>query len=155
MNTTSTKWLNVRDDTSTICGLLSERLRLLDSLAVELRACSNAMVALDLDGIHHRVARQEQICGQIRSVDREIELLQQRWSAAEREECIPAAKDLLTRISSAQTEVRRLNSSHSALLRRSRRTLRAMMNFVNFYGGRYEVRPEAAAEPAPTELARV
>jgi len=145
----------VIDDTSTICDLLSERLKLLDSLAVELRACSNAMVALDLDAIHHRVAQQERICGQIRSVDREIELLQQRWSAAEREHSITAAKDLLTRISSAQTEVRRLNTAHSALLRRSRRTLRAMMNFVNFYGGRYEVHPEATVEPTPTELARV
>ncbi len=143
------------DDPSTICDLLSERLKLLDSLAVELRACSNAMVALDLDGIHHRVAQQEQICGQIRSVDREIEFLQQRWSAAEREQAVPAAKDLLTRISSAQTEVRRLNTAHSALLRRSRRTLRAMMNFVNFYGGRYEAHSEATVDSAPTELARV
>jgi hypothetical protein len=145
----------VIDDPSTICDLLGERLKLLDSLAVELRACGNAMVALDLDGIHRRVAQQEQICGQIRSVDREIELLQQRWSAAEREQSIPAAKDLLTRITSAQTEVRRLNTEHSALLRRSRRTLRAMMNFVNFYGGRYEVHSEPTVEPAPTELARV
>lgn len=145
----------MKDDTSTICGLLGERLRLLDSLAVELRACSNAMVALDLDGIHHRVAQQEQICQQIRSVDREIGVLQQRWSAGEKEQALPAAKDLLGRISCAQAEVRRLNSAHAALLRRSRRTLRAMMNFVNFYGGRYEVNRETAVAATPTELARV
>jgi len=149
----------VKDDTFAISGLLGERLRLLDSLAVELRACSNAMVALDLDAIHQRVAQQEQVCQQIRSVDREIEVLQQRWSDEERSEVLPAVKDLLGRISTAQTEVRRLNSAHAALLRRSRRTLRAMMNFVNFYGGRYQVKRAAAVPPTPTstptELARV
>ena len=152
------KWPNVQDSASTISELLGERLRLLDSLAVELRGCSNAMVALDLDGIHQRVAQQEQICQQIRSVDREIDVLQQRWSADERSEALPAVKDLLGRISTAQTEVRRLNSAHAALLRRSRRTLRAMMNFVNFYGGRYEANRKVVApppEPNPTELARV
>jgi hypothetical protein len=145
----------VKDDTSRICDLLGERLRLLDSLAVELRACSTAMVALDLDGIHHRVAQQEQVCQQIRLVDREIETLQLRWSAAERRESLPAAKDLLTRISSAQTEVRRLNSAHAALLRRSRRTLRAMINFVNFYGGSYGATQKMDGAASPTELARV
>jgi FlgN protein len=145
----------VKDDTSTICDLLGERLKLLDSLAVELRACGDAMVALDLDGIHHRVAQQEQVCRQIRSVDRDIELLQQRWSAGEREQSLPAAKDLLTRISSAQSEVRRLNTAHSALLRRSRRTLRAMMNFVNFYGGTYDAKQKMQGAASPTELARV
>lgn len=149
----------MKDDTLAISALLGERLRLLDSLAVELRACSNAMVALDLDAIHQRVAQQEQVCQQIRSVDHEIEVLQQRWSAEERSEALPAVKDLLGRISTAQTEVRRLNSAHAALLRRSRRTLRAMINFVNFYGGRYEVNRAAVVTPAPTstptELARV
>lgn len=145
----------MKDDTNTISALLGERLKLLDSLAVELRACSNAMVTLDLDGIHRRVAQQERVCQQIRSVDREIDVLQQRWSTQERSEALPSVKDLLGRISTAQTEVRRLNSAHAALLRRSRRTLRAMMNFVNFYGGRYEVNREAAVTPPPTELARV
>lgn len=145
----------MKDDTSSISALLGERLRLLDSLAVELRACSEAMVTLDLDGIHRRVSQQEQVCQEIRSVDREIELLQRQWSADERGQVLPGVKDLLGRISSAQLEVRRLNSSHAALLRRSRRTLRAMMNFVNFYGGRYESNPDDVATPAPTELARV
>lgn len=144
----------MKDDT-TISDLLGERLRLLDSLAVELRACSEAMVSLDLDGMHRRVARQEQVCQQIRSVDREIDFLQKQWSAEERSELLPAVKDILGRISTAQSEVRRLNSAHAALLRRSRRTLRAMINFVNFYGGRYEVNPKDVATPAPTELARV
>ncbi|MGA9937311.1 MAG: hypothetical protein WA369_05985 [Candidatus Acidiferrales bacterium] len=149
----------MKDDTPAISALLGERLRLLDSLAVELRACGNAMVALDLDGIHQRVSQQEQICQQIRSVDREIDVLQQRWSSDERSEALPAVKDLLGRISTAQTEVRRLNAAHSALLRRSRRMLRAMMNFVNFYGGRYQVNRKIAVPPPPasdpTELARV
>jgi hypothetical protein len=145
----------VKDDTNTISALLGERLKLLDSLAVELRACSNAMVALDLEGIHRRVSQQEQVCQQIRSVDREIDVLQQRWTAQERSDALPAVKDLLGRISTAQTEVRRLNSAHAALLRRSRRTLRAMMNFVNFYGGRYEVNRQGTVTPPPTELARV
>lgn len=145
----------MKDETSTISALLGERLKLLDSLAVELRACSEAMVALDLDGMHRRVAQQEQVCQQIRSVDREIDFLQRQWSADERGEVLPAVKDLLGRISSAQSEVRRLNSSHAALLRRSRRTLRAMMNFVNFYGGRYEANRKDVVAPTPTELARV
>lgn len=113
------------------------------------------MISLDLDGIHQRVAEQEKICGQIRTVDGEIDLLQKRWSAGEREQALPAAKDLLDRISSAQTEVRRLNSAHAALLRRSRRTLRAMMNFVNFYGGTYSANPETQAPSPSRELARV
>ncbi|HTW23277.1 MAG TPA: flagellar export chaperone FlgN [Candidatus Baltobacteraceae bacterium] len=145
----------MKDDASTISALLGERLRLLDSLAVELRACSEAMVALDLDGMQRRVAQQEQVCQQIRSVDREIDCLQRQWSVEERGELLPAVKDILGRISSAQSEVRRLNSAHAALLRRSRRTLRAMMNFVNFYGGRYEAVQNDVVTPTPTELARV
>jgi FlgN protein len=146
----------VTSETTQICGLLEKRLSLLDSLAVELRACGEAMVGLDFDGIHRRVAQQEQICQQIRYVDRDIENLQHRWTEGESDHSFPAAQELLGRITSAQAEVRRLNCAHAALLRRSRRTLRAMMNFVNFYGSTYDAKQEAAVKTeSSSELARV
>lgn len=144
----------MENDTS-ICELLQQRLALLDSLAVTLRACSEAMVSLDLDCMNRRVAEQERICQEIRGVDRDIELLQRRWSAGERAHAFPSAQELLGRISSAQAEVRRLNTTHAALLRRSRRTLRAMKNFVNFYGVTYEAKPETDIPASSSELARV
>ena len=137
-----------------ILELLDSRLNLLNSLAVELRACSQAMIGLDLDGMQFRVARQEQICREIRSLDASIDAVQKRWSREERHSSFPAAQEVLSRISSAQAEVRRLNAAHAALLRRSRRTLQAMKNFLNCYSATYDLKREACVSPASSELAR-
>jgi hypothetical protein len=108
--------------------LLERRLTLLGDLAGALRASTEALVQLDLDTIHRKVGEQERLCHEIRSLDRGLDVLQRKCRAglAPGGDC-PA---LLARMAEAQAEVRTLNRKHAALVRRSRRTLEAMMNFL-------------------------
>jgi len=144
----------IPDANQPIFGLLEKRLQLLESLTTEQRACSDAAVRLDLDGMERRVARQGEICIEIRALDAEIDGLRKRWSAAEKKQVFPAAQELLAKIRLAQSEVRRLNSAHAALLRRSRYTLRAMINFANCYRLTYDLKESAGMPAASSELAR-
>ena len=107
------------------------RLALLGELAVALRASTEALVRLDLDTIHQKVGEQERLCREIQSLDRSLDDLQRKCGAGLGADAWPAPLgELLGRVADAQAEVRALNRRHAALLRRSRRTLEAMMNFV-------------------------
>lgn len=108
--------------------LLERRLTLLGDLAGALRASTEALVQLDLDTIHRKVGEQERLCHQIRSLDRRLDDLQRKCSVG----LAPCGDSsaLLARMAQAQAEVRTLNRKHAALVRRSRRTLEAMMNFL-------------------------
>ena len=81
--------------------------------------------------IHRSVGNQERLCGEIRSLDRGLDALQRKWAAgmAARSE-LGEVDALLERVADAQAEVRQLNQRHAALVRRSRRTLDAMLNFL-------------------------
>lgn len=108
--------------------LLERRLTLLGDLAGALRASTEALVQLDLDTIHRKVGEQERLCHEIRSLDRGLDDLQRKCSVG----LAPGSDSsaLLARMAEAQAEVRTLNRKHAALVRRSRRTLEAMMNFL-------------------------
>jgi hypothetical protein len=108
--------------------LLERRLTLLGELAGELRASTEALVQLDLDTIHRKVGEQERLCHEIQSLDRGLDDLQRKCGAG----LAPGSDSsaLLARMAETQAQVRALNRKHAALVRRSRRTLEAMMNFL-------------------------
>jgi flagellar biosynthesis/type III secretory pathway chaperone len=111
--------------------LLERRLALLGDLARALEASTGALVQMDIERIGRTVGDQERLCGEIRSLDRGIDALQRKCAAGldTRGEG-GALEALLERVAKAQAEVRQLNERHAALVRRSRRTLDAMMNFL-------------------------
>lgn len=109
--------------------LLERRLALLGQLAVELRSSTEALVGLDLDTMHQKVGEQERLCHEISSLDRGLDNLQRRCGAG-----LEPGRDsslLLARMEETRSEVRELNRRHAALVRGSRRTLEAMMNFLH------------------------
>ncbi len=109
--------------------LLERRLTLLGELAGELRSSTEALVGLDIDAMHQKVGEQERLCNELRSLDRGLDDLQRKCSAG-----LEPGDDsslLLERMAQAQGEVRTLNRRHAALVRRSQRTLEAMMNFLH------------------------
>jgi hypothetical protein len=108
--------------------LIERRLTLLGELAAALRASTDALVQLDLDAIHRRVGEQERLCVEIQTLDRGLDELRGKYRGAIGLEADPPPA--LARMAAAQAEVRALNRRHAALVRRSRRTLEAMMNFL-------------------------
>lgn len=118
--------------------LLERRLALLGNLAGALEASTDALVRLDIERIGQTVGDQERLCGEIRSLDRGIDALQRKCATGlETRGEAGTLETLLERVAAAQAEVRQLNERHAALLRRSRRTLDAMMNFLRSAGPTY------------------
>jgi flagellar biosynthesis/type III secretory pathway chaperone len=128
--------------------LLERRLALMGELAAAVRASTDALVRLDIEKIHQSVGNQERLCDEIRSLDRGIDALRRKWGAgiAARGE-VGEIDALLGRVAEAQAEVRQLNQRHAALVRRSRRTLDAMLNFLRSAGPTY-ADPRLAGPPA-------
>jgi len=134
--------------------LLERRLALLDALATGLKESRNDFVAMDLPAMERCIAEQEQLCGQIRSLDGEISTMQAKCAGRvgmpARADAIswPGSPDgdrqsdaqilaLLGRISAAQVDLKKLNDAHQAMLRRSRRTVQVLVNLFNSYAPTY------------------
>ncbi len=132
-------------DLETYLTLLEQRLSLLRLLAQELVDSRKEFVALDLDGMYRRISEQEELCRQIQRLHPAIQALQQTCAtrlgvrnhdeagnpenaeSAERLTCV------MQELGKAQAEVGRLNQIHAAYLRRSRKTINVLMNFVGSY----------------------
>jgi hypothetical protein len=147
----------VSRDLETYLTLLEQRLSLLQLLAQELVDSRKEFVALDLDGMYRRISEQEELCRQIQRIHPAIHALQQtcaiqlglegRTAAGNPENAQWAER--LTRVmqdlGTAQAEVGRLNQIHAAYLRRSRKTINVLMNFVGSYAMTYARPPETVA----------
>ncbi len=134
--------------------LLERRLDLLGALADTLAKSRNDFVSMDLGAMERRIAEQEQFCKQIRSLDTDITSAQVRcaqsvglrpctdaisWPStpggnAAQDEQIRA---MLGRIAAAQTQLKRINSAHQAMLRRSKRTVQVLLNLFNSFAPTY------------------
>jgi hypothetical protein len=129
--------------------LLQRRLSLLRLLAQEFVDCRKEFVALDLDGMYSRIAEQEELCRQIQRLHPGILALQKTCaaqlglldpSAARKPEAAEWAvrlSDVMRELGKAQAEVGRLNQIHAAYLRRSRKTMDALMNYIGRYAMMY------------------
>jgi hypothetical protein len=128
----------VTPDTTHFLELLERRIVLLDSLAAALVAARTDVIAFDLDGLESRIADQEHLCADIRALDAHIDQAQRHCATRLAAACdsTPAApqpdslhmRDTLARLRKAQISVKHLNDAHQHLLRRSRRTIFALLN---------------------------
>lgn len=149
MSAATTRYLN----------LLERRLALLGSLASALAAARTDVVALDITGLEARIADQEKLCAEICSLDAHLDRVQQQC-ATHAVAPVPASdpdslrcRETLARLALAQAAVKRLNDEHRALLRRSRRTVHALLNsyhsFAMTYANPADLHPpRSAAAPA-------
>jgi len=144
----------MKSETTRYLGLLERRLTLLDSLSKTLAESRDQFVSMDLEALGGRIAEQEQLCALIRSLDKEITSAQVR--CAERAGVRPCTDAIswldqrdgdagqntqirrtLSRIATAQAELKRLNDAHQSMLRRSRRTVNVLLNLFNSYAPTY------------------
>jgi flagellar FlgN protein len=140
--------------------LLERRLSLLDALTKTLAEARADFIALDLEAMRGRIREQEQFCGQIRALDQDISQAQVQCarlagvpsaSAEIRWPAVPGTEPALTekihetmrRVAAAQGRLQKLNNSHHALLRRSRRTVHVLLNLFQSHA------PTYAAQVAP------
>ena len=147
----------------TYLELLERHLDLLRLLAREFVDARREFMVLDVDGIYHRIAEQEELCRQIQRLQPAIRGLQQKCAVelklevaavalkAEAREGAGRVARVLLEIQNAQAELRRLSQIHAAYLRRSRRTVHVLLNFIGSYALTY-TRP---AQPTPAEAAAV
>lgn len=131
-------------ENGTYLEMLEQRIDLLNSLSATLLAARAAMAAFDIDGLESRIARQQMLCGEIQQLDEQTERLQYQCAAHLRmhgsEETVAGTPELeaaLLRLHQAQASVKQLNSAHQALVKRSRRTVTALLNSLHTFEGNY------------------
>lgn len=147
----------------TYLALLERRLSLLRLLAQEFVDSRKEFVALDLDGMYRRISEQEELCRQIQRLHPAIHALQQTCAIqigmenrrapgnSENAEWAERLTGVMQEIGKAQAEVGRLNQIHAAYLRRSRRTIHVLMNFIGSYAMTY-ARPAENVLPEPATV---
>jgi len=153
----------VSHDLETYLVLLERRLSLLRVLAQEFVDCRKEFVALDLDGMYRRISEQEELCRQIQRLQPAIHALQKTCAThlgleshgvagkLENADCGERLTRVMQELEKAQADVGRLNQVHAAFLRRSRRTINVLMNFIGNYAMTYS-RPAENILPAPKTL---
>jgi hypothetical protein len=153
----------VNRDLDTYLELLERRLSLLRLLAQEFVDCRKEFVALDLDGMYRRIFEQEELCREIQRLHPAILALQQTCATqlglgnrvvqgkAENAERAARLERVMKELGEAQAEVGRLNQVHAAYLRRSRRTVQVLLNFIGRYAMTYSRQVESMAT-APTTV---
>lgn len=125
--------------------LLEQRVALFDSLSANLLAAKQAMVAVDIDGLESRIAQQQEICANIQKLDGEIERLQYQCAAhlrmhggVEPLSNTAELEEVLQRLHQAQARVKELNAAHQAMVKRSSRTVTALLNSLHTFEGTYK-----------------
>jgi FlgN protein len=135
-------------ETTRYLELLEERLALLGSLAAALTAARTDIISLDITGLEARIAEQEKLCTKIRSLDSQLDRVQRQCIThmAPASVQIPASttdsdvirrRETLARLTQVQANVKQLNDEHQALLRRSRRTVSALLNSYRTFAMTY------------------
>jgi FlgN protein len=138
----------VSAETARYLELLEERLALLGSLATALTAARLDIVSLDIDGLEARISEQDRLCTEIRALDLQLDRVQQQCTAHLGPASLQAAgappdpafvrcRETLDRLTRVQATVKQLNNEHQALLRRSRRTVNALLNSYHSFAITY------------------
>jgi len=133
--------------------LLERRLATLRLLAADLDESRSAYVTLDLRAMHQHIARQENLCTEIRLLDGELQSMKQKLRTLAAAGEMPSSLSeleaqldpmsarqlhlLMGGLKAIQADVRRLSRVHSELLRRSRRSVNVLLNFLAHYSGTY------------------
>jgi hypothetical protein len=154
--------------------LLERRLVTLRLLARDLDASRTAYVDLDLRAMHQHISQQEDLCTEIRLLDAELKSVREKLTDPGAPGKLPVAVTqleaqldpasgrqlqlLLSGLKAVQADVRRLSRVHSELLRRSRRSVNVLLNFLAHYLGTYPlhvIRPRGAPLPSGEEADHV
>ncbi len=138
-------------------NLLEMRLDTLRRLAVQLRESQDAYTAMDLDRINYYINYQENLCNQIRSFDTQIRDLHKNLCdalhmelGAGPEQTLMSSLDessqrrlkVVTQgLANIQADVKRLNRVQAELLKRSKRSINALINLMSQYTCRFELQP--------------
>ena len=133
--------------------LLERRLATLRLLATDLDESRSAYVTLDLRAMHQHNSHQENLCTEIRLLDAELQNMKERLRGLAAAGEMPSTLGeleaqldpisarqlhlLLGGLKAIQVDVRRLSRVHSELLRRSRRSVNVLLNFLAHYSGTY------------------
>ena len=133
--------------------LLERRLATLRMLAADLDESRSAYVTLDLRAMHQHISRQENLCTEIRMLDTELQSMKEKLRGLAATGDIPSTLGeleaqldpmsarqlhlLMGGLKAIQADVRRLSRVHSELLRRSRRSVNVLLNFLAHYSGTY------------------
>lgn len=135
----------MNNETSRYLELLELRITLLDSLSKTLTAARAAMVSFDIDALESLVAQQQQLCQEIRALDQQVERLEYQGAAHLRlrggqtsDDSEARLEDALDRLHLAQANVKSLNDVHQAVLRRSQRTILALLHSLRTFEGTYQ-----------------
>jgi hypothetical protein len=144
--------------------LLERRLVTLRLLATDLDESRSAYVTLDLRAMHRHISHQENLCTEIRMLDAELHDLKVKLTGSTAAGGIPSklggleaqldpSSDrqlhlMLGGLKAIQADVRRLSRVHSELLRRSRRSVNVLLNFLAHYSGTYPA-PVPRSKGAP------
>lgn len=135
----------MNNETTRYLELLELRITLLDSLSKTLAAARVAIVSFDIDALESQVAQQQQLCCEIRALDEQVERLKYQCAAHLRLRGGQAAddsdvelEDALDRLHQAQANARNLNDVHQAMLRRSQRTIMALLHSLRTFEGTYQ-----------------
>jgi len=135
--------------------LLERRLATFRMLAADLDESRSAYVNLDLRAMHSHILRQENLCAEIRILDNELQSMKEKLRGLATAGEIPSTLGeleaqldptsarqlhlLMGGLKAIQADVRRLSRVHSEILRRSRRTVNVLLNFLAHYSGAYPV----------------
>jgi hypothetical protein len=135
--------------------LLERRLATLRLLAADLDESRSAYVTLDLRAMHQHTSHQENLCMEIRTLDSELQDLKGKLTGLAAAGELPSTLGgleaqfdpasarqlhlLLGGLKAIQADVRRLSRVHSELLRRSRRSVNVLLNFLAHYSGTYSL----------------
>jgi hypothetical protein len=133
--------------------LLERRLATLHMLATDLDESRSAYVTLDLRAMHQHISHQENLCTEIRMLDAEMQSMKGKLTGLAAAGEMPSTLGdleaqldptsarqlhlLLGGLKAIQADVRRLSRVHSELLRRSRRSVNVLLNFLAHYSGTY------------------
>jgi len=149
-------------DTQRYLELLERRIALLVSLADSLSAASKGLVSFDLDGIQASISEQEKLCAEIRNLDTQLDRVQQHCQAhlsavtptgsnSSPDPTRLRLRETISRLTEIQATVKRRNEAHQLLLRRSRRTVGALLNSYHSFAMTYS-NPSSASASAGERL---
>ena len=133
-------------DTHRYLDLLEQRISLLGALADALVSAQAGVVSFDMDGLEARIAGQQRLCSEISALDPELDRVQLQCAAQLKlstalQAVAPSESsripEALARLRVVQSRVQELNAAHQALLRRSRRTVAALLNSYHSFALTY------------------
>jgi hypothetical protein len=133
----------VNSETQQYLDLLERRIALLSNLAGALKASSADVVAFDINGLESRIIEQERLCLEIHALGPQLDRVQRqcasqlRGSSSSQGASSEIISGAIQRLQKIQETVKALNNAHQALLRRSRRTVGALLNSYHSFAMTY------------------